>query len=1478
MEMKLTRSFILCILWLFPATQLLLAQANDCASAITVCDDPNFYGNPSGKGLDDFADPDNKPGCLVTENNTIWLYFEMDASTPPGIELGMIINPSGGAGEDYDWAIYGPNVNCGNLGSPKRCSSSSDQCGFCPQTGMGMGAQDLSEGPGTGDGFVKTLNVNAGEGYFIVIDNFKGTNMGFTLDFTEAGAEYVDCAAIPPCFVDVAAHNDTAVCQGVDPFKLYADAVTGGSLPINYSWTGSGGGTAYLDDPNVQNPTVILPPNFNGKITFTVTATNGTCEDMDDIVVTVNPKPNVNIQPVPKLCTNQPPYQLIGTPASGIWGGIANSSGKVDPGQQSPGVYEATLTATNGFGCTGKDTVSIEIVEPTEITLDPPAALCIEAPAIQLVPTPPGGVWSGSIDAMGKFDPGTYGVGTHVVTYTFTNAAGCKSTKNIDVVVLDKPNVVIVDPGTLCAKDSVVNIDANPGGGNWSGAVDASGNIYPKKLGPGSYTVIYNYTNGDGCSNVDSISVKIANAPTASLKTPVTICNQNNLGKNTIVDFSTLILSGDNSGTWTDNNGSGATGNFPVLDFKNSIPGTYPFTYTVNAGNGSCPPFTKTIEIIVENCLCPSIAIGSPGAYCINSGNVNLATYTITTEPGTWSIQSAPPGSNPATISGNQFTGTNKDAGTYTLVYTLNTAPPPGCPASTTTTLNLISPPNAVVVSTATLCNKVGGGSFPNTINLYDLVTGGDQTGSWLDIDGSGASGPNTNLDFTGIAPGKYNFSYTTNSAVAPCMNASYSVQLTVLDCSCPPIVLSNPPALCNSNGTLDLLTVSQGSASGSWTITNTPGGGNTASIQFNVFDVIGSASGVYTLTYSLTTPVAGCPNKSSVDINVYAPPTALLPTFATICNSPGSTGNPTSINVTSLITGGDLSGTWSDLESSGAPVSGTTYNFNGIPPGTYTFKYTTATATPPCMNTSYLLDVIVKDCSCPDVSILPTKVYCTDQSLVDLQALVITTEAGQWTVTSIPPGSNPANISGSNLNIQGHDPGIYQLTFTLLTPPPAGCASTSTCQVTLEKAPDAGIANAIPSICPGNNTIIQLANYLTGADVGGSWTLATGSAPPGTAFNPTGATLNTVTLSPGKYSFEYQLKGKSPCKDASNVVSVDVLTAPSVSTGPDITLDCTQSSTTLDPVVNPPTNIAVQWQGPGITDPTLLSQTVQNAGTYIIQVTDTKSNCTGSDTLEIQITGNPITDATPDLMDTPCPQAKTGSIHILDVTGGTEPYTYSIDGGAFVSENLFTNLTAGNYTITIKDINGCVYDVPAQIQAGSGITLDLGPDITIEQGKTYSIQSLINVPDTSLAFITWTPAVCSNCLSFTETATSDITYQLQLTDKAGCTTEDQVSVFVQIFRYVYTPNVISGNNDGINDGFTIFGQGIKNVSSLKIFNRWGDLLWEGKDLPPNNPGTGWQAQSSGRAVNPGVYVYAAELLFEDGKTILFKGDVTVVK
>lgn len=1455
------------------------AQNNDCATAITICDDPITTGNPNGMGINDYGNGNNDPGCLQNESNfSGWYYFEMDANTPPNTILGFVITPAGGTGEDYDWALYGPGVGCGNLGSPVRCSSASEFCGFCPSTGLGMGAMDFSEGPGTGDGFVANIVVNAGDGFFLNINNWKGTGNGFTLDFTEAGAEFVDCAAEPPCSITASAIKDIKKCQGDDPFSLDV-TVVGGTAPYTYSWSGSGNGTSFLDNPDSKSPTVTFPPDFVGTIDYTVTAGDGKCEDTDVMTVIVNPKPIVTISQPPPLCTNQKAITLVATPPGGIWGGIASTNGTIDPSQFPAGSYIASYSSTNSFGCTTKNEIDIQIVDPIAINIPPIDPLCINAIPIQIIPDPTGGTWSGEIDPDGVFDPSSYSPGNHTAIYTVISPEGCKSEEVVSIDVVGFPDVEISDPGPLCSNETEVSLSYLPLGGTWSGVVDLAGNVYPIQLGPGIFKAIYSYTSPEGCIGKDSIVIEINDPPFATLTPEITICNSTLSGKTTIIDFNQLLLTGDKNGVWTDLDNSGASGAFPNLNFDGTIPGTYSFIYTTTDAKGSCNNFSDTIQVIVEDCNCPSTAIKSPGTYCVEAANIDLKNFKITTETGTWSIQSAPPGSNPATITGTLFDGTGKDAGMYVLKFTLTTSPGGNCSDASTTQINLVAPPIAQLVSNIDVCNSLGSGQYPIEIDLFSFITSGDKSGSWVDKNISGAVGNFNKLDFAGITPGKYEFIYTTNSATAPCKEKSYSLFVTVNDCNCPILNLTNAPELCNENDMLDLSTLENNSNAGTWSIQSSPPGTKPASINLatNIFSTSKSDPGTYTLRFTLNTPQTGCPEFKDIQVKVNQSPTATVNPLAQICNSPGTGSFVTVLDFNTLISAGDKSGTWADTDGSGASGTSPNLDFTGTTPGNYNFTYTTGNAIAPCKNKSYVVSVIVKNCECPDVSIIPSLSICSDQVVLDLNSLKLTSEIGQWTVKSFPAGGKTLTINGNNLMTQDAFPGNYTLQFTLSNNPPNGCPSSSEMVLTVNKVPNTGLALAPMHLCEYSDQNVLLESLLSGQDIGGIWILNASSPKVGAAFNAATGTIKTLTLLAGTYKFDYILSGNAPCSDQQNTVTIVIDQVPVVDAGPEQTIDCHSSKVTLKPTAIAGTNLKYFWSGPGITQTNIKTQTVSKAGTYYVEAVDSLSGCKSIDSVLVLSVGNPISDVSYAAKDVACVGFDNGEIKILDVTGGTPDYQYFINNQAVANTGIIENLKAGTYNLLVKDANDCEFDLDVTIKPGQQIQANMGQDLLLLQGDNYTISLKLNIPENQINSITWTPPVCSNCLSFNAIAESNITYQVEVEDLNGCKASDAINVKVKAVRKLFIPNAFSPNGDGINDLFYVYGDaGISKIKLFRIYDRWGELIFEETNIQANDPKSAWNGKFNGKKLDNGVFVYVTEIEFTDGKSEIYTGDISI--
>lgn len=154
---------------------------NDCVDAIIVCGSSDYTGlSVNGYGIQELSGANS---CAFDESNSIW----MKLSIRTGGTLGFILTPESiSIQEDFDFYIFGPNVTCGNLGMSIRCSTTNPEMANASDnlTGMNDTETDVSEGPGPdGNSFVKSLTVNAGETYFLVIDRPVGQS-NFSIAWT----------------------------------------------------------------------------------------------------------------------------------------------------------------------------------------------------------------------------------------------------------------------------------------------------------------------------------------------------------------------------------------------------------------------------------------------------------------------------------------------------------------------------------------------------------------------------------------------------------------------------------------------------------------------------------------------------------------------------------------------------------------------------------------------------------------------------------------------------------------------------------------------------------------------------------------------------------------------------------------------------------------------------------------------------------------------------------------------------------------------------------------------------------------------------------------------------------------------------------------------------------------------------------------------------------------------------------------------
>lgn len=283
------------------------------------------------------------------------------------------------------------------------------------------------------------------------------------------------------------------------------------------------------------------------------------------------------------------------------------------------------------------------------------------------------------------------------------------------------------------------------------------------------------------------------------------------------------------------------------------------------------------------------------------------------------------------------------------------------------------------------------------------------------------------------------------------------------------------------------------------------------------------------------------------------------------------------------------------------------------------------------------------------------------------------------------------------------------------------------------------------------------------------------------------------------------------------------------------------------------------------------------SAGTYSVTVTD-GNGCTA--TAEAVIIEPDELFATVEVVDVICHGDKTGVI-LVYASGGTPPFEYSADGIEFQSEPELEELYAGEYQVVVRDSRGCVLLVDAAINEPPPVTVYAGEDQTIDLGYSTDLHGA-TTPILRPVDLIWTPAEslsCDDCLDPTARPFRTTTYFLTAVDETNCRATDSVTIIVILNRPIYIPNAFSPNGDGINDFFTIYGGvAAKSIRILKIFDRWGDMVFDGRNLPPNDASFGWDGYFRGKLMDTAVFAYLAEVEFVDGIVVLYEGDLTIMR
>ena len=1232
---------------------------------------------------------------------------------------------------------------------------------------------------------------------------------------------------------------------------------------VTYSWTGPNGFTSDQASPMVTAA---------GTYELTVSTVGG-CEAMDTALVIADAAlPDIAAVGGTIFC-NPNEVQILGgstTPNVSLsWSGPNGySSTEANPTVSESGIYVLTVTAANGCMSIENAVVDLDTIAPTlTVTgedldcVDQDAQLSFEAPdAISFVWLGPSG-YSSSQEEPIVTTSGIYEM-------LITGANGCENSATVNVGPSgDIPDLQITG-GQLDCDDPSLNLiasstDPTISSYSWTGPNGfLSSEAAPLINQPGDYFVTI--TNVSGCENIGMTSViQDAALPTFSLVTNYELnCNDPD------INLMLILADPSQSVAWTGPNGFNSTtvqpliseaGNYEVLitaangcqaigdaiviaDFTTPI-------FTIDQTEITCADPQAQMEIIIND---TNVTVDWQGAGpIINNGLMattnTIGNYSVTVTgangcPSTENVEITGSTDIPLVSINNLFLNCNNPDGNLTYqssipLLNINWTGPNGF--STTTEMPLITEAGLYSISGITsdgcpgVADLVVQGDFapPVLSTMADEINCLDPEAEIIAI----FSDPAISISWTG--PNGYSADGTMQSvasvgdyiATATAANGctTTSVVTVTADNDVPMLNISGGAINCANPQTLLAASADIPGGNYSWMFDN--------DLVSNTDEFLATAGGDYTVSYNLSN---GCiaTEVFTVAEDFIEPDVSVSNGFINCIN--------TSFTLTpitnDIITNWEWSGPNGFSSQAEMPVV--------FEEGIYNL---TSTASNGC-NTHVIVNVFA-DLTDPDFTGSGGVIDCNNPEI----ALQVN---GNSNLSFDFDWTGPNNFISDQQNPLVSNGGQYDLLITGAN----GCTQLLSVFVDVDTLlPNFSLDGGVLT-CIDDNLILGPNDFISGVY---EWT-----GPNGFSSNNE---IITVTA-PGDYNLI--ITPDNGCENEQTTTVIADQSAPILMVE-DGHISCAENELIL--VAASDVNGTASWTGPNNFVATDLMPIVEYPGVYNLVFTSSQNGCSEAASLVIT-QDDPLISAV-ESEDPNCP-GELGNFIFTNTIGGVAPYVYSIDGGAtFSNEIPAGDLASGNYSFVVQDAGECQWDTAIVIEPAPFYYVQLNSEIEIEYGDEVQLIPNLNFPNSQIQSINWSPAIglsCTDCLTPMANPFQDTRYELTITTNEGCVTEAEVLFRVNNEKDLYIPNVFSPNNDGNNDAFTVFGdeERIERINEMIIVDRWGEIVYRAENFPVNDFAFGWDGVFKGEKMNAAVFVYHLQVLWKDGTTDWFNGDVTLIR
>jgi gliding motility-associated-like protein len=269
-------------------------------------------------------------------------------------------------------------------------------------------------------------------------------------------------------------------------------------------------------------------------------------------------------------------------------------------------------------------------------------------------------------------------------------------------------------------------------------------------------------------------------------------------------------------------------------------------------------------------------------------------------------------------------------------------------------------------------------------------------------------------------------------------------------------------------------------------------------------------------------------------------------------------------------------------------------------------------------------------------------------------------------------------------------------------------------------------------------------------------------------------------------------------------------------------------------------------------------------AGLYDVTITDSLG-CTATESINIT-EPLPISFAA-NTVDPTCNAICDGSVTISSPTGGTGPYSYQWSTIPAQTDMIATGLCGQvSYSVTISDSRSCT--VIDTFMLSQATVLETNASVICSDAGNMSATATVEVLN-GIAPYTYSWSTGAVSLSITDASIGE-TYNVTITDGNGCDVQETVFIEPDICPFeIIIPNTFSPNEDGFNDIWEIENLSIYSDAKVKVYNRWGDIVFTstGYDTP-------WEGKS-GTPLPAAVYYYVITV---ESISETYAGSVTIVK